>query len=672
MRATAPAGRSGGRMVARLRLPSLFRLSLLGQFGVISAMCIVALGIMLGWSLNETIRQRALSNAEQDVALVSRLGIQPLLTSDEVDHGIDSVHLVVIDQALHTESLGPDAVRIIIWNRSYTVVYANDRNLVGRQLAGYPELKQPLAGRTISKLLISDPLLPGAPNTEQLLAVYVPLHFREDAAPVGVVQMDLPYGPIEAEARADTLKLFLILAGGLTVLYTLLFRLVAQASARLRRQAREKEHQAMHDALTGLPNRSLFLERLRQVMGEMPQAVIGVMIMDLDRFKEVNDTLGHHVGDLLLQEVGRRLQTVVFDRDVVARLGGDEFAILLPDVQDRSKSRVVAEKLLKTLEQPFDLEGLELNVTSSIGIALFPEHGNDVESLIRRADVAMYRAKEAHDRYEIYGTETDPYVSGQLELLGELHRAIVNGELAVFYQPKVEFGSGRPVGAEALVRWHHPRHGLLPPNRFIPLAEPTGIIKPLTLYVLETALGQCKLWHEQGFDLTVAVNLSARNLLDLQFPDDVGQLLEAKAVPAAWLVLEITESTLMADPLRAKEVLTRLSRMGIELAIDDFGTGYSSLASLQQLPVDEIKIDKSFVLNMASNGDNAMIVRSVIELARNLRLRTVAEGVENEEIYRRLEGLSCDVAQGFYLSRPIPADALRIWLSRKTAGSEAA
>jgi diguanylate cyclase (GGDEF)-like protein len=432
----------------------------------------------------------------------------------------------------------------------------------------------------------------------------------------------------------------------------------------LRREADEKQHQALHDALTGLPNRTLFRERLQDALDTARQsdASVGVMLMDLDRFKEVNDTLGHHNGDLLLQEIGTRLRGVLRHNDTVARLGGDEFAILLPQVRGTEAATITADKILESLARPLVLKELALDVGASIGIALAPRDGDTADTLLQRADVAMYIAKDSHTGYELYSDEKNQYSPGRLALVAELRHAIENKELSVVYQPKADVRTGEVVSAEALLRWHHPREGFVPPDQFIPVAEHTGLIRPLTYFVLDAALAQCRAWDLAGTPLKVAVNLSVRSLLDADLPRDLARLLSHWNVSPASLQLEITESSIMADPARSLATLTKLNEMGVGLSIDDFGTGYSSLSHLKRLPVDEIKIDKSFVMGMLEDENDAVIVRSIIDLGRNLGLRVVAEGVENDEMQERLRVLGCDVAQGYGLSRPLAAPVLDDWL----------
>ncbi len=419
----------------------------------------------------------------------------------------------------------------------------------------------------------------------------------------------------------------------------------------------DSHRQAVTDSLTGLPNRRLFNDRAEQAVARARRVGerVAVMIIDLDRFKEVNDTLGHHSGDVLLQEVAQRLTRAVRDSDTIARLGGDEFAVLLPDVRDQEAAASVAAVLGAAIADPIMLEGLSLDTEASIGIALYPDDGDDVSHLLQRADVAMYTAKSDHLGHAFYGPENDHYSPERLVLVGELRRAIEQDELVLHYQPKVDLESGGLIGVEVLVRWQHPSRGLLPPGDFIPLAEHTTLIKPLTLHVLNRALKQCKEWERQGRELNVAVNVSARNLLDPDFGDAVEACLELWQVPSSRLELEITESVLMTNPARALEVLRRFSDMGVTLSIDDFGTGYSSLEYLKQLPVNVLKIDRSFVMNMADQPADAMIVRSTIDLARNLGLRVVAEGIEDQFSYDLLRQLGCSTGQGFLMSRPVPS-----------------
>jgi len=424
-----------------------------------------------------------------------------------------------------------------------------------------------------------------------------------------------------------------------------------------------KERLATHDSLTGLPNRLLFRERLARMLSEDATATLVVMLVDLDGFKEVNDTLGHHVGDSLLCQVGRRLDEQLGDHLTVARLGGDEFAVVGP-VADRAEATELGAEVLAVLQQPFALQDLPFHIEASVGGALYPEHANDVDALLQRADVAMYLAKEHGSGYETYNANTDRYSPRRLGLLGELRRAIEQGELVLQYQPIATMETGDVHRVEALIRWEHPEHGLLPPSEFIPLAEPTGLMGPLTRHVLDLAIAQARTWHDRNLDITIAVNVSARNLHSTELHDDVAALLRKWSVPPTSLELEITESIVMSDPRRAIEVLQSLNALGVKTVLDDFGTGYSSLAYLKRLPVSQLKIDGAFVADMATNDEDAAIVSSTINLARSLGLSVVAEGVESETVWQRLHDYGCDFVQGYYLSRPLPAEQMTRWLEQ--------
>jgi len=415
------------------------------------------------------------------------------------------------------------------------------------------------------------------------------------------------------------------------------------------------------DLLTGLPNRALLQERIFSTMRQNGQS-IALLVLNLDRFREVNNTLGHDNGDVILREVGQRLTDVLGDGERAARLRGDEFGILLPG-GDVTLAQHVAAKVLKALQQPIMVERLPIELTASIGIAVSPDHAHEPDALLRKADLAMQWAKSQGVGIATYSAECDPYNPQSLALLSELRRALEADQLVLYYQPKVDLKAGTVVGTEALVRWRHPKRGLVMPDQFIGLAEQGGLIKPLTRWVLEKAVGQCRSWRRQGTPLPVAVNISARNLHDPQLVEEVGKLLDDSEVAAGDLSLEITESAMMADPPRAAQMLRRLQERGVALSVDDFGTGYSSLAYLTQLPVGEIKIDKSFVMGMAAeSAEDAVIVRSTNDLGHNLGLKVVAEGVEDQRTFDQLAAIGCDTAQGYFMARPMPAPDVSAFL----------
>lgn len=434
-------------------------------------------------------------------------------------------------------------------------------------------------------------------------------------------------------------------------------------SQRVARQAMQLAAQAMYDPLTGLANRSLLLDRLDHEieLSKREHLSFGVVLMDLDRFKEVNDTLGHDVGDELLREVGRRLKAVVRAGDTVSRLGGDEYVLLIHKLEP-DEAAFIADKILAALDKPFHWQNESIDISASLGITFYPAHCTDSGELLRRADIAMYAGKRAGTGYTLYAPDQERTSRGDLSLKSELREAIQSNQLSLYYQPQIDHASLGVVALEALVRWNHPQRGFLSPDSFIPLAEDMGLIGPLTRWVLRTALTRLVALHQQGHPLTMAINLSARNLHDMTLPVSVLAALTESGMDAKFLTLEITESAVMSNPSNGLAILTELDRMGVTLAIDDFGTGYSSLAYLKRLPVDELKIDKSFVTDMAEDENDAVIVRSTIDLAHNLGLKVTAEGVETQDVWDVLEILGCDFSQGYFMGRPMPADKLDAWL----------
>jgi diguanylate cyclase (GGDEF)-like protein len=450
-----------------------------------------------------------------------------------------------------------------------------------------------------------------------------------------------------------------LLALGLGLTFFLILRLVTRG---LHEQITEIQHRAYHDDLTELPNRTLFNDRAELAMeeGTANGTRLAVMLVDLDGFKDVNDTLGHDCGDRLLRGIAADLPRYMREGDTVARLGGDEFGILANGISDPTAVLALAQKVRAVLAQPRAVDGIELTVDASIGIALSPDHGNDVETLMRCADVAMYRSKETHAP-ALYEPEQDRYSPERLALITDLSRAIANSELLVDYQPQCDPVSGELHGVEALVRWHHPDRGLLMPDEFIPLAEHTGLIRQLTRHVLDAALQQCRKWELSGRSLTVAVNISSRDLLDERFPEEVKSQLTRWKVDPRLLELEMSERSALTDLPRARAHLAELSHLGVSLAIDDFGAGTSSLAHIRRLPVDALKVDRSLVMRIPGSEPDAAIVRSTILLAHALGLRVTATGVETADCNRALAGLGCDAVQGFHFGRAMRPEAIEHW-----------
>lgn len=427
---------------------------------------------------------------------------------------------------------------------------------------------------------------------------------------------------------------------------------------------RELEYRALHDTLTKLPNRGLFFDRLQQAIlaGKRNNQKHALIIIDLDRFKAANDMLGHHYGDSVLQEVANRLRSTLRASDTVARLGGDEFALLLWCSTGRSEVEQIGKRIREVIERPISIDDQKVEIGLSLGVAMFPEDGDEINTLMQHADIAMYEAKQNKTGLVFFNSTLGDKHQHRLYLQNDLRRAIMEDELVLHYQPKIDFPTGTIVGVEALVRWQHPQQGLLFPDNFIVLAEQCGLIKQLTLKVLQKALTQAQEWHRLGLQLSVSINISVLNLQDLEFPAEVKAIICQYSVPTTFLEMEVTETAVMANPVCAMQIIAELTKLGITLSIDDFGTGYCSMSYLQKLVLAKIKIDKSFVMDMNSNQNNTAIVRSTIDLGHNLGLKVVAEGVEDEATWQQLKEFGCDNAQGYYISKPLPAAGFLQWL----------
>jgi diguanylate cyclase (GGDEF)-like protein len=641
------------------RRAGMRRLSSVWRYGLLLAATLLAIGVLLASLMRDQAQQRAADSARQAAEVVVELAVKPQVDAEQFQRPLDPVQARLLEYALRSLMRSGRIGEVRLWSPAGQPIFSpsgspgtpeqGELAMLARALRGHPTV------------VLRDP----AGSTRHMAAVLVPVRHRPDGPVTGAAEVLVPYQPIGAAVARDTRLLAAILVA--------LLGLCVLGLRRLAHQARRREHAATHDALTGLPNRTLFRDRTDQAirLADRELTPAALLLLDLDRFKEVNDTLGHHYGDQLLIQVGQRLPAALRNVDTVARLGGDEFAVLLPRIATAEGAVTVAKKLLAAFEEPFLLEGLSLDVEASIGVAIYPEHANDPDELLQRADIAMYVAKDTHAGFVLFDPRQDQHSPRRLALLGELRRAIEHEQLLLHYQPKVDAHTGQVLGVEALVRWQHPTHGLIPPGEFIPLAERTGLIGALTHYVLDAALHQCRDWRRAGHELSVAVNVSARRLLDLTFPDEVAAALATWEVPARLLVVEITESTIMADPAHALEVLGRLNEMGVQLSIDDFGTGYSSMAYLKSLPVHELKVDRSFVSQMLRSSSDAVIVHSTVDLGRNLGLRVVAEGVEDSLTLEHLDLLGCHAAQGYHISRPVAADDLLVWLDQQAASATA-
>jgi diguanylate cyclase (GGDEF)-like protein len=485
---------------------------------------------------------------------------------------------------------------------------------------------------------------------------------------IAVAQVLIWYGLLPSmlsRSQAETIG-----ALGAFVL-VIVIRMAGATGAKKEQAELQLAHAALHDMLTGLPNRAMFYDRTEEVLARAAEdgSSTAVMLFDLDRFKEINDTMGHNYGDRVLTEVGPRVTSVLRSGDTLARLGGDEFCVLLPQIAGESDAVQVANRIIAVLEFPFEVEGTVLGIEASCGISMAPTDGRNADLLLQRADVAMYVAKEAQAHVVVYRSSLDVNTPDRLALLGELRAAVGRGEFVLHYQPKASMHTGRIEGAEALIRWNHPTLGLLYPDSFIPEAERTGLIESITHWVLDDALHQCRRWMDDAqpagsLEFSVAVNLSTRSLLDASLPEVVEAALARWQVPPHLLDLEITETIIMTDPARARRVLNELADMGVTLSIDDFGTGYSSLAYLRDLPVQQLKIDRTFVQDMGGDSDDEVIVRAVVDLARNLGVRTIAEGVEDLATWEQLAELGCDSAQGYFLARPMAPQDFWAWVQQ--------
>lgn len=437
---------------------------------------------------------------------------------------------------------------------------------------------------------------------------------------------------------------------------------------------RQANYSATHDAITELPNRALFYDRVDQaILSASKQGkIVSVILIEVANFKDVYDTLGRIRSDLILKQVATRLQSIVAGMDSVGRIDGNIFGLLLSDVESDTVAIGLAKNIQSALEPAFKAERLSLSVHINQGIVHYPEHGDDVDTLVQKAGVALFMASKSHQGYAVYTPAFDDHSPRRLTLMTELRQAIERDELFLEYQPKINISSGEVYGAEALVRWRHPKHGMISPDEFIPMAERTRVIKNVTIWVLKQTFNQCARWHEQGFDLTLSVNLSVIDLHDPELPDIVAGVAAFAGIQPSWIMLEITESSIMNDPERTLDVIQRLHSMGYKLSIDDFGTGYSSLVYLRKMPLTELKIDKSFVIDILGSDNDAVIVNATINLAHNLGLQVTAEGVESQQVLEKLAGYGCDIAQGFYCARPLALSDFNSWLDAYQGHSKVA
>jgi diguanylate cyclase (GGDEF)-like protein len=616
------------------------------------------LGAIMAYSYARQARQTGLSRGRGEAALVAETAVEPILTGTSLNDGVTAAEDADLTRLAARAVTDGSVLRLRVRSLAGLVVFSDDGSGFGDKPED--EAIDAAHGHVVARLtrLNGDSDDSGAAGVAAV-EVYLPLNAGTPVRQVGVLEVYLPYAPISADLRSGLDATYLDLGLALAGLYAGLLAVSASVTRRLRREVARNAFMAEHDALTGLLNRTLFHRRITAALhGSGRRGVpLVVAIVDLDGFKAVNDALGHHNGDQLLCTVAQRLGLSIRDGDTVARLGGDEFGVILRASADPEGA---LQRLREVIEQPVEVSGVPVAVEASIGYAVSPADGLGVDELLQKADVAMYAAKAQGLGVMRYQTGQDRYDAVSLALIGQLRTAIEDDQLVLHYQPKIALSDGTVEAVEALVRWQHPVHGLLVPDRFIPLAEQTNLIDRLTEWVLARALRDLRSWGIPA--LSVAVNISARNLARKDFASRVLAHLGTAGLSPDRLILELTETALMADPERAADTLRELAHRGVRISIDDFGQGQTSLSYLSQLPIHEIKIDKGFVIDMAVDATHATIVRSVVELGHNLGFRVVAEGVESDLSRLELHSAGCDVAQGYFFARPVPADDMAAWI----------
>ena len=637
------------------------------SFALLSVVPLMLLGLVLSATVRNVIQDRYLSTYAQttDVtinSLASVIASVPEIQANFLKSGNSTLAQLISDNP-QTASL----VGVTFLDPNGKVIFSSIPSLANKQIS-LPAIDATALrrGDQVARFVAA------APSSVHLSgpAVELAVPVRVGKTTFGVFHAYSSATSLDQGIAAGVRRVNWILAGGLALLWLTLFPVVLSASRRLRRQAKENAHLALHDTLTGLANRDLFSDRLSKAIATSRRRgdKVGLLLLDLDRFKEVNESLGHKEGDRLLCYVAEALAGAVREQDTIARLGGDEFAIVLTGIDDTEGALLAANRVSAVLETPLDFDGVPVTPQASMGLCLFPDHGGDGATLLARADIAMYTAKANHQDLYLYEPEKDLSGSSRLGLVTELRRALRNDELVCHYQPLVRMPDKGLWGVEALVRWNHPTRGLLAPIEFLPVVEQSGLIDALTQRVLHVALAQCRAWREDGLDLVVAVNLSARSFRDAGLPEMVFAALLEAGVPPDRLELEITENSLLEDPAQAKLLLEALADGGISISLDDFGTGYSSLSYLSHLPVGKVKIDRAFLQELGEDDLSEKIVASVIDLGKRLGMVVLAEGVETVDVWDLLVAMGCPQAQGYYLARPMPGEELMDWAAHNVGG----
>jgi diguanylate cyclase (GGDEF)-like protein len=616
-------------------------------YAVASLVPVLLLGLVLSRGARQDALDRALDQGKAQAAVIEQMAIAPVLGRHVLRNSLRGAELQSLLDATELASFSGSVVRVRLRSFSGGIVFSDDGRTDGALPATSAAFRKAASGGK-DVAIVADP----TGGADRLIRVLQPIVPNASGQATGVLEVYLPYKAIAAKAQDQLHRTYVRMGAALAGLYLVLAMISWSTTRRLRRHAAARERQALHDPLTGLPNREWFrLRAERMLAAEEPGAIV---LADLDRFKEVNDSLGHHAGDELLRVVARRLSESVRTDDAVARLGGDEFGLILPNVSDARDAADLLARVRDELSAELTLDGVRVGVEASFGVALHPEHGTTLEELLKRADAAMYRGKRGAASIVVYADESAPATPSSLVMQSELRRALERDELVLHYQPKIALDSGRPCGVEALLRWQHPERGLLGPGEFLPVVERSGLIEPVTAWVLEHALEDRDRWLAAGAGWPLSVNVSARNLESPGFLELVLRLLADGRTSPSELRLEVTETALAADAAVAARTLRALASRGVTLSIDDFGTGYTCLAQLRTLPVAEIKIDRAFVAGLDERGEDRSIVQSLIELGHGLGCAVVAEGVETRGTAAWLRAASCDAAQGYHYARPAP------------------
>jgi len=642
--------------------------SLFAMYALASLVPVLTLGVVLVRGYEDQGLERGRDQGRAQAAVIEEMAIAPALSGADMSTRLSSSVRERLQSATDLAIFKGSVSQLKLLSLTGTVLFSDDGSVLGAPSVSDPAFQAAAAGRT-DVHIVQD-----APSSAGAIRVLQPVVAAADGQTTGVLQVYLPYDAIAAKVQAETTRTIIRLALGLLGLYAVLALISRWTTRALRRQAADHEHQALHDPLTGLPNRELFRRAAEDALARGRRGVPGALVLiDLDHFKEVNDTLGHPAGDELLKVLGRRLSESLRTDDTVARLGGDEFGLVLPLGGGREETVALLTRIRSQLAAEVVLGGVSLSVEASFGVCFYPSDGDTVEALLQHADSAMYHGKHGSTGVVVFDPATPQHATHSLVMQGELRGALERDELVLYYQPKVELETGRVSCVEALVRWQHPERGLMPPSEFLPVAERSELIEPLTSWVLRRALADQAAWTAAGCDWTVAVNVSARNLGSLTFADTVQAILKEAGARPERLHLEVTETALAFDTGMAGRVVGALAAQGIAMSIDDFGIGYTSLSQMRTMNVSEVKIDRTFVSGIPGNEQDRVIVRSVIDLGHSLGCLVTAEGVESQEVADWLVDAGCDHAQGYLWSRPLPwADVARAFGTTSTRTVHAA